>query len=266
MVHMGKTRVQDYIERYSDQIIRFNPYTIKKMGLLQSQTLLKLENYMLICAPYQLSMKRAVLLVILSRGEIGFFQQFQKKITSLSLTFQKPGDKNPINLFIRGNLDRIGPVKGRANVCLADISLKNCPNDLTEIIGDFIISYNSLKSQYENFKDRAVEINEKSAELMRFNNYIESQPASQKIQTKLFSISVNKLILGIPDSVQGLDKVQRLVSKLYFQTYQFIVNGKVDEIESASEGYRRVHCSIDFSPELVEIMDDYFFRMSFRKE
>ena len=57
------TRLQEYKEKYSDQTIRFNPYAVKKMGLQQSQTLLKLEDYMLICAPYQLSMDRVILLV-----------------------------------------------------------------------------------------------------------------------------------------------------------------------------------------------------------
>ena len=50
---------------------------------------------MLICAPYELSMQQVVLLVILSRGEIDFFQQFQNKLTSLNMSFQKPTNKSP---------------------------------------------------------------------------------------------------------------------------------------------------------------------------
>ncbi len=266
MEFMGKSRVQSYVAKYADQMVRFNPFTIKKMGLLQSQTMLKLEDYMLICAPYQLSMKRAILLVILSRDESDFFQQFQKKITSLSFTFQRPGHKSHINLFIRGILEKIGPVKGRNNVCLVDMSLKNCPVELIEIIGDYIISFNSLKSQYENFKDRTVVINEENAQVLRFNNYVESYLAGQKVLSKLLHLSVNQLILAIPDSVQDLGEGEKITSKLYFQTYQFIVNGEVIKIEDSQPGFRQVYCTIDFSPELVEIMDDYFFRLSFKKE
>lgn len=104
------------MQQYGDQLIRFNPYAIKKTGLLPTQTLLKLDDYMLICAPFQLSMKRAILLVILSKDEISFFQQFQNKIVSLSFTFQRPGNNMPINLFVRGSMVRMGPVKGRNNV------------------------------------------------------------------------------------------------------------------------------------------------------
>ena len=83
-------RLQEYQDKYADQLIRFNPYALKKTGLLQSQTLLKLEDYMLICAPYQLGMRRVVLLVILSRNEVSFFQQFLNKLSSLNLAFQRP--------------------------------------------------------------------------------------------------------------------------------------------------------------------------------
>ena len=263
---MAKSRIQDYIEKYAHQMIRFNPYTIKKTGLLQSQTLLKLEDYMLLCAPYQLSMKRSILLVILSRDEAAFFQRFQKKLTSVSLTFQKTGNKNPINLFIRGTLEKIGPVKGKNNVCMVEITFKTCPDDLVTILRDHIISFESLKTQYESFKDRPVEMNEATAQTMHFNNYVESQIVSEKLQTSLLSLSVNQLILGVPDAVRDLEEGQRLVSKLYFQTYQFIVNGEIMKIEDTDSGYKRVYCNIDFTPELVEIIDDYFFRMSFKKE
>ena len=63
---MADARIQEYQDKYAEKLIRFNPYAVKKTGLLQSQTLLKLEDYMLICAPYELGMRRVVLLVILS--------------------------------------------------------------------------------------------------------------------------------------------------------------------------------------------------------
>ncbi len=94
------TRVQEYKEKYSDQTIRFNPYAVKKTGLQQAQTMLKLEDYMLICAPYQLSMDRVILLVILSRDEVSFFQQFQNKLTSVNMSFLESINKNPVNLFM----------------------------------------------------------------------------------------------------------------------------------------------------------------------
>jgi len=260
------TRIQEYKEKYSDQTIRFNPYAIKKMGLQQSQTLLKLEDYMLICAPYQLSMDRVVLLVILSRDEINFFQQFQNKLTSVNMSFLKPTNKNPINLFVRGTLTRLGPVKGRDNVSLFEVVYKNCPDDLIEIIGDYLLAYESLEGQFVTYKDREVEMSQEVARTMRFNDFVESQIGGQKMQTKLLSLGVNKIAVEIPGRLPAPAVGQVLSSKLYFQTHQFVINGKVTAVDALSSGGKKVSLEVGFSPELVEIMDDYFFRTSFKKE
>jgi len=254
------------MQQYSDQLIRFNPYAIKKMGLLPTQTLLKLDDYMLICAPFQLSMKRAILLVILSKDEISFFQQFQNKIVSLSFTFQRPGNKAPINLFVRGTLARMGPVKGRNNVCLVDLSYSSCPNDLMEILADYLGNYASLKSQYEHLRNRPVELNEENTKIMRYNKYTEAQIACKKQQVNLISVSVNRLIVDIPAAAGPIEGGSKFIIKLYFQMYQFMITGRVSKAEEAPEaGFTRIFYDIEFAPELVEILDDYFFRLSFKR-
>src|SRR5271157_701214 len=83
---MAKTRVQEYTEKFSDQAIRFTPYALKKTGLVQSQVFLKIEDYLLICAPFQLSMKRGIFLVVLSAQEITFFWNCWKKVISWALS------------------------------------------------------------------------------------------------------------------------------------------------------------------------------------
>jgi hypothetical protein len=260
------SRFEEYKEKYAEQTIRFNPYAVKKMGLQQSQTMLKLEDYMLICAPYELSMNRVILLVILSRNEVSFFQQFQNKLTSVNMSFLRPTNKNPINLFIRGTLTRLGPVRGRDNVSLFEVVYKVCPNDLIELIGDYLLAYEALQTQFETYRGREVEMNEQTARTMRFNDYVESQFGNRKVQTRLLSVGVNKLALLIPADLPVPQVGQSLLSKLYFQTHQFMVNGKVTAVQSPAGGDRKVSMEVEFTPELVEIMDDYFFRTSFKKE
>jgi len=263
---MGKKSIQEYMEQYGDQLIRFNPYAVKKMGLLSSQTLLKLDDYMLICAPFQLSMNRAILLVILSKDEISFFQQFQNKIVSLSFTFQRPGNNTPINLFVRSTLVRMGPVKGRNNVCLVDLSYSSCPNDLMEIVADYLGNHASLKSQYEHLKNRPVELTEENTRIMRYNEYAEAQIAGKKQQVNLISVSVNRLIVDIPAAAGPIEEGSKFIIKLYFQMYQFMMTGRVTKTEEAPEaGFTRAYYEIGFTPELVEILDDYFFRLSFKR-
>ena len=134
-----------------------------------------------------------------------------------------------MNLLLRGNLERIGPVKGKTNVCLMEVVYKNCPNDLVEIIGDYVLSFEALKTQFENFKDRLVAIDPAVARTMRFNNYVECLPGGQKMPARLLSLGVNRLVLELPLSAHGLDVGQSLATKLYFQTYQFMVGGKIEE-------------------------------------
>jgi hypothetical protein len=262
---MADQRIQEYRDKYTDQVIRFNPYAVKKTGLLQSQTLLKLEDYVLICAPYHLGMRRVVLLVILSRDEVTFFQQFLNKPSSLNLAFQRPANKNQVNLFVRGLLIRLGPVKGKNNVCLFEMAYKNAPDDLVEIVGTYLMSYESLQTQFANFKDRPVAMDEAAARTMRFNNYVESQVGGRKVQSRLVSLAVNRIVLDLPPSVPEPHTGQVIPSKLYFQPYQFAVTGRVASVQPGQGGARRTTFQIDFTPELVEIMDDYFFRVSFNK-
>jgi len=207
-------------------------------------------------------MKRAILLVILSRQETTFFQKFQRKMCSINFTFQRSGNKVPINFFVRGTLDRVGAVKGKPNVCMLDISYKSCPNDLIEIIGDYITSFKSLKTQYESFKDKQIVMNPETAKIMRFNNFVESQFGKLKTQTKLLAVSVNRIILAVPGNIPDLKEGMSFVSKLYFQLYQFIVAGKITKVEGPINNYYKLNYEINFSPELVEIADDYFFRLS----
>jgi len=262
MEDMAKTRVQDYVEKFADQPIRFTPYALKKTGLVQSQVFLKIEDYLLICAPFQISMKRGIFLVVLSAQEITFFQQFQKKLCSINLTFQKTGNKKPLNLFLRGTIERIGPVKGKQNVCMMDASLKACPNDLVEIIGDYITAFEGLKSQYENFSGKAITVDEAAAKLMRFNNYVELLLGATKIRASLAALSVSSLSLRIAASPPGLAEGEPCSAKLYFQVYQFTANGKISALQRGEGDQILVTLAIEFTPELIEIVDDFFFRQS----
>jgi hypothetical protein len=259
---MAKTRVQTYLEKLADQPIRFTPYALKKTGLVQSQVFLHIEDYLLICAPFQISMKRGIFLVVLSAQEITFFQQFQKKLCSINLTFQKTGNKKPLNLFLRGTIERIGPVKGKQNVCMMDATLRACPNDLVEIIGDYITAFEGLKSQYENFSGKAITVDEAAAKLMRFNNYVELVVGAGKARATLVSLAVNSLSLRISAAPPGLSEGDACSARLYFQVYQFTASGKVSELQRAERNDLIVVMAVEFTPELIEIVDDYFFRQS----
>jgi hypothetical protein len=207
-------------------------------------------------------MKRGIFLVVLSAQEITFFQQFQKKLCSINLTFQQTGNKKPLNLFLRGTIERIGPVKGKQNVCMMDASMKACPNDLVEILGEYLAGYESLRTQYGNFQDKQITMNEIAAKVMRFNNYVELLIGPAKTRATLLSLSVGALSMRLSMEIPGLEMGASCTARLYFQIYQFSVGGKIAGLEKDPSGASIVRVAIDFAPELIEIVDDYFFRQS----
>jgi hypothetical protein len=260
---MGKTRIQDYIDKFADQPIRFTPYALKKTGLVQSQVLLKIEEYHLICAPFQLSMRRGAFLVVLSSQEISFFQQFQRKLCSVNLTFQRGSVKKPQTFLLRGTLERVGALKGRQNVCMMDAVIKSCPPELVEIIGEYLAAFASLHTLHEGFKDRLIAVDEAAAKVMRFNNYVEVLLAGAKVRATLLNLSVRAVRLRLSMALPGLAVGIACSVRLYFQIYQFAVAAKVSAMSPYdASGQCIVEMNIDFSPELVEIVDDYVFRQS----
>ncbi len=266
MRDMAKTRVQKYIERYSDQMVRFNPFAIKKTGLQQPQTLLQLEDYFLICSPFQLSMGRAIMLIILSRDEVSFFQRYQSKLCRLNFTFLKPGNKIPINFFVRATLERIGAVKGRQNVCMADLSFKACPNDLALIIGDYITSYGVLKTQYVSFKDRMVDADDVMVKMTGMTPEVDGVFGQLNVKVRILGIAANKLVCLLPSRLPGLKIGAEFSARLVFALHQYVAALKIVSVgDEAEEGYRRVTCTMDFYAEMVEVLDDYFYKKNMRK-
>ena len=47
---MANPKVQEYFRSLSNTVVRLSPYAMTKTGLVSAQTILKIENYMLICS------------------------------------------------------------------------------------------------------------------------------------------------------------------------------------------------------------------------
>ena len=189
-----KTRIQDYFDKLSDENIRFSPYTIKNVGLIPNQTILKINDFMLICSPYEISMKNAVLLLILSHEETKFFQKYKDKNCSLCLVFQKSLNTSSTNMEIPSKIDQIGAVKGRNNICMINVSFMKFNSQLIEILGNYIFGYNALKQCIVKYKNKDITVTEETAKNLRFNNYFEVIISNKKYIANLLILSVDKLV------------------------------------------------------------------------
>jgi hypothetical protein len=140
--------------------------------------------------------------------------------------------------------------------------IKACPNDLAEILGDYILAFEGLKSQYDNFSGKGIPVDESAAKLMRFNNYVELVLGSTKARATLVTLAVNSLSVRLSASPPGLLEDAPCSVRLYFQVYQFTATGKVSLLERGEGEHVIATISVEFTPELIEIVDDFFFRQS----
>jgi hypothetical protein len=105
-------------------------------------------------------------------------------------------------------------------------------------------------------------MDEPSARLMRFNNYVELVLGPAKARATLVSLAVDSLSVRLAGPPPGLVEGAPCTARLYFQVYQFSANGRISSVERSAGDQITATVSIEFTPELIEIVDDYFFRQS----
>lgn len=255
---MVKSKIKQYWNKYASKIIRLDQFALVKMGLVQSQTILKIENYMIVCAPYQISMRKAFLFVVLNRNEIPFFSKYIDKLAALKLTFQKSLKGIPLKFFVWVMIKGISPIKGKENMCLIEVEYKSCPESLINIIGEFVTTLKMLEHNYLHLKDKEIYIDKNTSRSLQYNNFIECFVGNRKIVAKLLSLSVNCLHIEFPGTDPLLKPGFEFKSKLYFRPYRFYVKGTIVKAEKTMEGFLKVTYDIQYVPELVDIIQDYF--------
>ncbi|MDR0718984.1 MAG: hypothetical protein LBF78_05055, partial [Treponema sp.] len=98
--------------RFSEQSIACSQYALGKLGVDRAHCFLKIEEYVIICVPFQLGFKRSVFLTSLSKQELTFFQRYVNSVVGLSIAFNLHARSGPIKFFIRCTLATVGQMKG----------------------------------------------------------------------------------------------------------------------------------------------------------
>lgn len=255
---MQKQETLSYEAQFKDATASFSPFAIQNTGIVQSQTLLKVDTYAVACVPYQFGMSRGVLAASFSKDEIAFFQRYKGSLAGLALAVQRPDARLPEKIFARCQLSAIGAMKGRDNVGLVVCEWKPIPPDLAKVLGEYLMLVEKLRVEYGDFKDKSVQVGAETAKRLGFNNYAVMTLGGEQHKLALFSLAVNRLEflmpLRSPDMVPGTEAS----FSLFFLKYRFSVAGTIESSERLPTGIQRVRASIGFSPELVHLLDDYF--------
>ncbi|MDR3166818.1 MAG: hypothetical protein LBT93_02655 [Treponema sp.] len=190
---------------------------------------------------------------------MNFFQRYTNAIVGLSISFAPEGQE-PINFFIRCNLTTIGQMKGKENVGLFVVDFKAIPYDFIILIGTFLERQDRLKTQYEDYSKTAIRMTPVTAKLLGYNLYatiIEPQVAARRIQ--IYSLSTKTIehleMAGssprFPGSTVGY--------QLFFKKHRISTSGTIVSVVTLPQGIIKTTATLAFSPELVEIINDYWY-------
>jgi hypothetical protein len=250
------------MEQYGDQSIACNQYALGKLRVDQANCSLKIEDYVISCAPFQLGFKRSIFLAYLSKQELAFFNRYINGLVGLSIAFASGRRNNEmIKFFIRCNLATVGQMKGRDNVGLFVVDYRNTPADLVVLLGAYLENQKRLHAQYEEYGNTAIKITADVAKLIGYNMYSTiTEPTTGEKRIQVFSLSSKTIehleAAGSPVRNPGSPAAYQI----YFKKFRISAAGTITEAVKLPQGIVKTSANLAFSPELVEIIDDYYLQ------
>jgi hypothetical protein len=256
------TGAAQYLARFGEQSIACSQYALTKLGVDKGHCFLKIDDYVILCVPFQFGFKRSLFLASLSKQELTFFQKYVNGIVGLSIAFLPPGGKQqaPIKFFIRCILATVGQMKGRENVGIFVVDYKTTPVDLVTMLGGFLESQERIRAQYDDYGKTSFKMTPEVAKVVGYNMYATiTEPNVQGKRIQIFSLS-SKSIEHLEAAGTALRAPGTSVAyQLFFKKYRISVAGTVTATNALPQGLIRTVSTLAFSPELVEIIDDYWY-------
>ena len=249
-----------YLARFSDQSIACSPYALAKLGIDRTSCSIKIEDYVILCIPYQLGFKRSIFMASLSAQELIFFQKYVNQMVGLSITFNPDKKPQPLKFFLRCSLLTIGQMKGRDNAGLFVMEMKTNPEAMINIMGAYFESQELIKVQYEDYANNIIHMTPDTAKLMGYNLFATISSSGQEAKRiQIFTIS-SKNIHHLEAAGAPLRAVGTSVTyHLFFRKYRVTTTGTINEAVTLPQGLIRTQASLALSPELVEIIDEYWY-------
>ena len=250
-----------YLNRFGDQTIAGSMYALTKLGVDRANCSLKIEEYIILCIPFQLGFKRSIFLASLSNQELVFFQKYTNTTVGLSISLNPNKRPEPLKFFLRCNLTTIGQMKGRENAGLFVLDYKTTPDQMVDIMGHFLESYERNKIQYEDYGKTSIKMTRETAKIMGFNMYAtiaELSASPRRIQ--IISLNTKRIEHVEAAGSPVLKPGTHVNYQFFFQKFRISATGTVNGAAPLPQGIIRTIASLDFSPELVEIIDDYWFQ------
>jgi hypothetical protein len=256
------TGAAQYLARFGDKSIACSQYALAKLGVDRAHCSLKIEDYVILCIPFQFGFKRSLFLASLSKQELVFFQKYANAIINLSISFIPEGRTEPLNFFIRCTLAQIGQMKDRENVGLFVVDFKNTPDELVRILGTFLELQDRLRFQYDDYGKTLIHVTPETAKLMGYNMFasvMDGTPQGRRIQLVNMSSKVLEHLEAAGSQVRAPGTAMNY--QLFFKKYRITASGTVETAAQLPQGIIRTVSKLNFCPELVEVIDDYWLNV-----
>jgi hypothetical protein len=249
-----------YLTKFNDQRIICNEYALTKLGVDRTRCFLKIEDYTILCVPFQFGFKRSLFLVSMKKDELVFFQRYINGIAGLSITFKPEGAPERIKFFIRCSLTALGQMKNRENVGILAVEFKTIPADFITVIGGFLENQAKIRIQYEDYGKSPILMTTAVANLMGYNRYaVIAEPHAEPRRIQLHRISTKTIEYLEPEGSPQLAPGTSVVYQLYFKKYRISVGGQILSSTKLNRGILRTIANLNLSPELVELIDLYWY-------
>lgn len=243
--------------------IKVDTYFLRHTGLAAHQCLLKLGEYNLMVVPAVLSLGGGSVLVALTPSEVALFSRFTNQLHTLTLGFQALESDEVRRIHIRIIMESITPVSGKKDVCLIKMKFKTTPAQFEELVTAHLSEQQVRKSYFQQTQGDLLEMKPGNVTLLGYNGYCEAM-IPEPVRVALRKLSVREAVVASTQGWGNLKAGDNFSLKLYFKKFQFLVDGVIHELPENPRG--EVKVSLGFSNELLDIMEDYQFRLTMLKK
>ncbi|MDR3123006.1 MAG: hypothetical protein LBU16_04425 [Treponema sp.] len=249
----------NYLEKYGERTITCTPYALSRLGVEKNKCAFKIEEYSIDCAPLQFGFKRSLFRAAISPLELIFFQKYVNTVVGLSIAFSPP-NRAPAKFLLRCNLASLGQMKGRDNTGLFVVDFKTTPEELIILLGGFLETHERLQTQFEEYGDSLIKMTPPAAKQLGYSlESVIAEPGrgTRKIQIlSLTSKSIEHMEAeGSPVRFPGTPVAYEVI----LRNRRLLLTGSVISADVLPQGLVRTVSRLSFSPELVEIIDDYWY-------
>jgi hypothetical protein len=248
-----------YLGKYGDRTITCTPYALSRLGVEKNKCVFKIEEYSIDCIPFQFGFKRSLFIATISPRELIFFQKYVNTIIGLSIAFAPP-NRAPTKFLLRCSLVSLGQMKGRNNTGLFVVDFKTTPEELIVLLGGFLETHERLENQFEEYANLLIKMTPPVAKQLGYNlESVITEPGKGSRKIQILSLTSKSI-----EHMETADSPVRfsgtpVAYEVILQKRRLLLTGSVVSAGVLPQGLVRTVSRLSFSPELVEIIDDYWY-------